>query len=388
MNITVVGAGYVGLSIGILLAQNHRVVTLDIDDNKITLLNKKISPIKDSLIEDYLNNHELDLSFTTDPDLAYKNADFIIIATPTNYDSETMFFDTSSVDKVIKESNQKNPNSTIIIKSTVPIGFINQTKQKLGIDSIIFSPEFLREGSALLDNLYPSRIIVGSSSEEAQEFASLMQEGALKKDIPVLFTGSMEAEAIKLFANSYLAMRVSYFNELDTFCELNNLNSKEVIIGMGYDSRIGDYYNNPSFGYGGYCLPKDTKQLLAGYNDIPQHLIGAIVSANETRMDFIASQIAAKNPKRVGIYRLAMKMNSDNYRTAAIHGIIMRLKKYEISLSLYDPEITENLFDGIPVNKQLKHFMEDADIIVANRMHEDLREVAHKVYTRDIFNQD
>lgn len=388
MNITVVGAGYVGLSIGILLAQNHRVVTLDIDDNKISLLNKKISPIKDSLIEDYLNNHELDLSFTTDPDLAYENPDFIIIATPTNYDSETKFFDTSSVDKVIKESNQKNPNSTIIIKSTVPIGFINQTKQKLGIDSIIFSPEFLREGSALLDNLYPSRIIVGSSSEEAQEFASLMQEGALKKDIPVLFTGSMEAEAIKLFANSYLAMRVSYFNELDTFCELNNLNSKEVIIGMGYDSRIGDYYNNPSFGYGGYCLPKDTKQLLAGYNDIPQHLIGAIVSANETRMDFIASQIAAKNPKRVGIYRLAMKMNSDNYRNSAIHGIIMRLKKYEISLSLYDPEITENLFDDIPVNKQLKDFMEDADIIVANRMHDDLREVAHKVYTRDIFNQD
>jgi len=388
MNITVVGAGYVGLSIGILLAQNHRVVTLDIDDNKISLLNKKISPIKDSLIEDYLNNHELDLSFTTDPNLAYENADFIIIATPTNYDSETKFFDTSSVDKVIKESNQKNPNSTIIIKSTVPIGFINQTKQKLGIDSIIFSPEFLREGSALLDNLYPSRIIVGSSSEEAQEFASLMQEGALKKDIPVLFTGSMEAEAIKLFANSYLAMRVSYFNELDTFCELNNLNSKEVIIGMGYDSRIGDYYNNPSFGYGGYCLPKDTKQLLANYADIPQSLIAGIIDSNSHRKDFIAEQIIAKQPHCVGVYRMIMKEGSDNIRESSLQGVMKRIKAKGIQVIVYEPLIQDQTFFNSPVVSTIQELKDQSDLILTNRMHPDLTDVADKVFTRDFFGVD
>ena len=390
MKIAVAGAGYVGLSNAILLAQKNEVVLKDIDPKKVELINNKRSPIIDKDIEDYLKNKPLNLKATLDSEEAYKDADFVIVATPTDYDPITNYFNTKSVEAVISEVRQINPEATIVIKSTIPVGFTDSMREKFNTDKIIFSPEFLREGKALHDNLYPSRIVVGDKSEKAKQFANLLKEGALKEDVPVLFTGSVEAEAIKLFANTYLAMRVAFFNELDTFAESQGLNAKEIIEGVCLDPRIGMHYNNPSFGYSGYCLPKDTKQLLANYQEknIPTFLIKATIESNIARKYFIAEQIVKKNPKVVGVYRLSMKAGSDNHRSAAIIDIIEYLKAKDIDVIIYEPLIEEDSFMEFPVIKDLKEFKEKSSLIVANRFSQDLEDVKEKVYTRDIFMRD
>ncbi|MDY4152891.1 MAG: nucleotide sugar dehydrogenase [Treponema sp.] len=387
-NITVAGTGYVGLSISVLLAQNNNVTALDLIQEKVDLINQKKSPIQDKEISEFLSCKNLNLKATTNKDEAYNNPDFIIIATPTDYDSEKNFFNTSSVESVISLAEQKCPSSTIIIKSTIPVGFTEQMKKEHPSLEIIFSPEFLREGKALYDNLYPSRIIVGSSSAKAKIFADLLKNSALKKDIPVLFMNSTEAEAVKLFANTYLALRVAYFNELDTYAELKKLNTKSIIDGVCLDPRIGSHYNNPSFGYGGYCLPKDTKQLRANYQNVPSNLIGAIVESNDTRKNHIASMIISKKPETVGIYRLTMKSNSDNFRASAIQDIMKKIRAEGIKVVIYEPTIFSSEYEKYPVINDLKKFKDECDIIVANRLNEELQDVKQKIYTRDLYSRD
>ena len=388
MKIAVAGTGYVGLSLATLLSQKNEVVALDVIEEKVNMINDRISPIKDEYIEKYFAEKELNLRATLDYEEAFKDAEFVIISTPTNYDDEMNYFDTSSVEDIIEKVISMGNHSTMVVKSTIPVGFIERVKEKYHIDNIMFSPEFLREGKALYDNLYPSRIIVGEKSERGEKFANLLKEAALKEDVVIKYMDSTEAEAVKLFANTYLALRVSYFNELDTYAEMKGLNTKDIIDGVSLDPRIGNHYNNPSFGYGGYCLPKDTKQLLANYKDVPENLIEAIVKSNDTRKQHIADMILKRNPKVVGVYRLTMKSGSDNFRASAIQGVIEKLKEHGVNIVIYEPTIKENTFNGYEVIQDLKRFKEISNIILVNRIDEELNDVQHIIYTRDIFSRD
>lgn len=394
MRIAIAGAGYVGLSMAVLLAQHNTVTAVDIVPEKADLINRRISPIADSEIQEYLSTHPLDLTATTDGDSAYRNAELVLISTPTNYDPDQNYFDTSSVESVIRQVMAVNPSAAVVIRSTVPVGFTESARVKHGCRRLLFSPEFLREGRALYDNLYPSRIVVGVSQDDSQlrqtaeDFAALLREGAVKKDIPVRFMAPTEAEAVKLFANTYLALRVSYFNELDTYAQVRGLDTRAIIEGVCLDPRIGDQYNNPSFGYGGYCLPKDTKQLLANYRDVPQNIISAIVAANSTRKDFIAEQILARHPRIVGIYRLTMKAGSDNFRQSSIQGVMKRIKAKGVEVVVYEPALREDRFFNSRVIRDLDEFKRVSDVIVANRYSDDIRDVPDKVYTRDLYFRD